>query len=339
MSSLLNKLKTLISSGDPTFSDADFIQLFQYQAESNTAYSAYAQLSQDKLDGITCWKDIPAIPTDAFKSAVNPTGFELNEHEVTTFLTSGTTAENKGAHHFRSTELYEKSIIAGWKSLGIPELSANTLMLIPSSEEAPHSSLSHMMQTLKTEFCNDAHFLLSEGTLDINTFRVAAKSQQPISLIGTALAFLQLFEQLEESDEYFTLPAGSWAMETGGYKGTNKSLTKEDLYLLFEKFLGLSEENIWNEYSMTELSSQLYTRGIGAPPRGPAWTRIKVIDPETLQPVKPGEMGYLVIYDLANYDSCMAIMTQDLAIYHDELSFTLIGRDPSALPRGCSRAL
>jgi len=127
-------------------------------------------------------------------------------------------------------------------------------------------------------------------------------------------------------------------METGGYKGTNKSLTKEELYTQFQHYLSIESTHIWNEYSMTELSSQFYTSAIGNPHQGPHWTRIKVIDPETKQPVAPGELGYLVIYDLANIDSCLAILTQDIAIYHNPNSFTLIGRDPSALPRGCSRS-
>lgn len=319
--------------------DADFIELFKHQVVHNAPYSAFIEKKGININNITNWKEIPAVPTDAFKSNSNPASFDTSKHQVTTFLTSGTTTDKRGSHHFRSTQLYDESIIAGWKSLDIPGLHPDTLFLTPSSNEAPQSSLSHMMETLKSRFSPDAKFLLSEGNLDMDTFSKAIQSQRPISIIGTALAFLQLFENLAVNDEKYTLPTGSWAMETGGYKGTNKSLTKEELYTLFTHHLGLPEEDIWNEYSMTELSSQFYTRGIGAPHRGPAWTRIKVISPETLQPVQSGEMGYLVIYDLANYDSCLAIMTQDLAIYHDERSFTLIGRDPSALPRGCSRSL
>jgi hypothetical protein len=128
-------------------------------------------------------------------------------------------------------------------------------------------------------------------------------------------------------------------METGGYKGSGRSLNKEELYQLFSEHLAIPPENIWNEYSMTELSSQFYSVGIGAPHRAPHWMKIRVIDPETDKDVLPGKMGYLVIHDLANIDSVSAIRTQDLAIYHDEHSFTLIGRDPSALPRGCSRTI
>ena len=128
-------------------------------------------------------------------------------------------------------------------------------------------------------------------------------------------------------------------METGGYKGSGRSLTKEELYGQFQHYFGLESDSIWNEYSMTELSSQFYTRGIGQAHHAPHWMKIEVLSPETDQAVGIGEVGYLKIYDLANIDSVAGIRTQDLAIYHGEHSFTLIGRDPSALPRGCSRAI
>jgi len=127
-------------------------------------------------------------------------------------------------------------------------------------------------------------------------------------------------------------------METGGYKASGISLTKEDLYAQFHTKLGLAEGQIWNEYSMTELSSQFYTRGINNAHIGPPWLRFQIIHPETLKEVNEGEMGYLVLYDLANIDSVCAIQTQDFAI-REGRGFLLIGRDPGALPRGCSRML
>ncbi len=126
-------------------------------------------------------------------------------------------------------------------------------------------------------------------------------------------------------------------METGGYKGTGRELSKDDLYDLFESHLGLPAECIVNEYSMTELSSQFYTRGLNAPHQCPSWTRTQVINPETLQ---PADTGYLTIVDLANVGSCLAIATQDLAKKSTSASqgFHLLGRDPNAIARGCSRA-
>jgi hypothetical protein len=87
---------------------------------------------------------------------------------------------------------------------------------------------------------------------------------------------------------------------------------------------------------MTELSSQFYSRGPDGLHTAPPWLRTCIIDPETGDEVTLGETGILRLFDLANVGSVMAIETQDLAVRH-EAGFKLLGRDPSALPRGCSR--
>jgi len=168
------------------------------------------------------------------------------------------------------------------------------------------------------------------GALDLAAFRRAV--DEPVLIFGTALAFLHLFERFE-----IKLAPGSLAMETGGYKGTTRMLTKAELYTRFADSLNLQPDAILNEYSMTELSSQWYTRGLGNPHVGPAWTRAMVIDPETNREVSDGGQGLLRLFDLANLGSVLAIQTQDLAIRRGSC-FELLGRDPAALPRGCSRA-
>ena len=126
-------------------------------------------------------------------------------------------------------------------------------------------------------------------------------------------------------------------METGGYKGSGRDIPKSDLYALFDKSLGLAPDHILNEYGMTELSSQCYTRGLHRPHETPPWLRALVIDPETGDETPVGRTGVLQLFDLANLGSTLAIETQDLAV-REERGFTLLGRDPGAVPRGCSRA-
>ncbi len=43
--------------------------------------------------------------------------------------------------------------------------------------------------------------------------------------------------------------------------------------------------------------------------------------------------------DLANIDSVLAVRTQDLAWSAGDREFVLVGRDPGALARGCSRGV
>ena len=252
-----------------------------------------------------------------------------------TFRTSGTTGEGFGSHHFQSLRLYDESILRGWDFFKLPLLPQ--IILTPSPSQSPHSSLSHMMATLLARAKSGTqHFCIDDsGGLQFDTIRALVNAATgPLLLMGTALSFLHLFEA---GIPLAHLPKGSFAMETGGYKGSGRDLTKAGLYALFSKHLGLSPDAVINEYGMTELSSQFYTRGLGNPHEAPPWLRALVIDPETGWEVSPGDTGVLRIFDLANVGSVLAIQTRDLAIRR-ETGFELIGRDPAALPRGCSRA-
>lgn len=329
-SQLHQKLRQSIDTGN--INEEEFsslaLQLWQHQNSTNKAYRNYCQARSTRQK--KHWLDIPAIPTDAFKQMDTPLTTRSSNSSAKTFRTSGTTGEHRGEHHFTDTELYESSILSAWQSLPALE---QTFFLTPSPEEAPDSSLVHMMETLRQSLCPNAPFLMKQGNLDLDPIKEAIANQQPITLLGTALAFLHIAE-----NENLALPKGSWCMETGGYKGTGKTLPKEEFYKVLHQSLGLEPSRIWNEYSMTELSSQFYTQGLGSTHKAPSWTRIRVIDPETNLHVEQGQPGYLEIIDLANYHSVLAIRTQDIAIYQSPLEFTLIGRDPSAVPRGCSRS-
>ncbi|MGH8048427.1 MAG: acyl-protein synthetase, partial [Chthoniobacterales bacterium] len=235
-----------------------------------------------------------------------------------------------GEHHFRSLRLYEAAATQGWKLAGPG--GRQVLALLPTAAEAPHSSLSQMASWL----CADEKaFFVRRG---VGCWReleeILAAATEPLALFGTALAFLDWFES--PGDRTISLPAGTLAIETGGYKGTHRELPKTELYAQFTARLGLPQDAIVNEYGMTELSSQFYARGIGTPHMGPPWARGLVVNPETGSEVADGETGVLRLFDAANLWSVCAIQTQDLAIRRGK-NFELIGRDPTALPRGCSR--
>ncbi|MEQ1861675.1 MAG: hypothetical protein ABMA13_17285 [Chthoniobacteraceae bacterium] len=291
----------------PDLSDAEFgslaLDIHAFQRRWNEPYARFCATRPAP----THWREIPATPQSAFKR------FALScvprEHIGKTFLTSGTTGETRGAHHFRDTELYDAAVLGGWRRLGLPRL--RQVILAPSPTEAPQSSLSHMLATLAVE----------------------AGNTEPVAMLGTALAFLHHFDTTPAR----VLPPGSFAMETGGYKGSGRDIAKVELYAMFERHLGLKPDDVLNEYGMTELSSQFYTRGLGGVHTGGPWVRALVINPASGAEAAIGEAGVLRIFDLANLNSSLAIETQDLAIRRAD-GFELLGRDPAALPRGCSRA-
>ena len=305
------------------------LDVHRFQVRWNRPLANFCATHREPRD----WREIPAVPQSAFKrfalSVAPPEGV------AKTFYTSGTTGEGFGQHAFVSTRLYEEAVRAGWARLDLPKVTH--FVLTPRPADAPHSSLAHMMSALdplasETIWCLEADGRLRTDLAD-RLARIEAEGK-PVGMLGTALAFLNAFEQLAAGR--FRLPAGSFAMETGGYKGSGRDIAKAELYARFGDFLDLRPDAVFNEYGMTELSSQFYTHGLERPHLGAPWLRALVLDPETGAEVAPGEAGVLRIFDLANLGSTLAIETQDLAIRRAD-GFDLLGRAPGAIPRGCSR--
>jgi hypothetical protein len=131
-------------------------------------------------------------------------------------------------------------------------------------------------------------------------------------------------------------------METGGFKGRSRSLPRPALYAALEEQLGVPLDRIVNQYGMTELGSQFYDSVIREPdtPRrklGPPWARVRIVDPETGEDSAPDAPGVIVVVDLANTGSVVAIQTADLGRSVGD-GFEVIGREPGAEARGCSIA-
>jgi hypothetical protein len=231
--------------------------------------------------------------------------------------------------------------------------------LTPSGAQAPHSSLAHMFETVLREFGSvesgfvgevgrdGAWTMNSEAALD--SLGKSAASGQPVVILGTAFLFVHLLDYLAARNLCLTLPPGSRALETGGYKGRSRTLPKAELHALMTQRLGIPPAHIVCEYGMSELSSQGYevpnaecgvrsARGeSGSTPafQFPPWARVQIVSPETGLEVAEGKTGLIRVFDLANVYSVMAIQTEDLGIRRGE-GFELRGRAVMSEPRGCS---
>lgn len=312
--------------GEGGFADRA-LEVFRYQFEHNPAYRNYCEALGRTPENVSDWQEIPAVPTDVFKlpntamrcfPAAEVKGF---------FLTSGTTREVKGKHEYCDLELYEAAIKGGWRELGLPEI-RKPWFFSQRVQDAPHSSLVRMFDLLD----QDGEWLIdAEGNLTGGNF----SPEDAAAVLGTSLALLRFCEESEP----VKLLEGSWIFETGGSKGLRKSHTPAEVRQRLAHHFSLPESRILNEYGMTELFSQFYKWGNAEEHQGPSWTAIRVIDVFSGKPAARGEVGYLEIIDLANLDTVSAIRTQDLAIATGERSFILIGRDPAAVVRGCSRGV
>jgi hypothetical protein len=126
-------------------------EIFRYQFRRNVFYRKFCALENKSPATVKTWKEIPAMPTLAFKELVLAS-FPVKTR-VCVFRTSGTTQEIKGAHFFDTLSLYEGSLIPSFeKYLLADHASLSYYFLISSFKEAPQSSLSYMMNVVRRRF-------------------------------------------------------------------------------------------------------------------------------------------------------------------------------------------
>lgn len=348
-------LETLFASGaDAPLSDDAFEQLavrvFRHQWEANATFRAFCGGRGVTPDGVVRWQDIPPVPASAFKEVDLWSG-GTGAPEAT-FLTSGTTGgtTRRGRHLVARLSLYRASALATLRAHLVPEdQRLPVLSLIPDPTEAPTSSLSTMMGFVAERWGSPVAWLArpEEGP-DVDAFLAAARdvaaSGAPALVAGTAFAFVHLLDGMAREGVRVALPVGTRLMETGGFKGRSREVSRDELYQALEERLGIPRWRMVNEYGMTELLSQMYEPTLREGPasgRGhvaPPWLRAHALDPLTLEPLPEGRVGVLAFLDLANAGSVSHVLSQDLGSVV-EGRIRLRGREAGAEPRGCSLAL
>jgi hypothetical protein len=254
------------------------------------------------------------------------------------FHSSGTTLGRPSRHYLRDGLIYRSVNVEGARRAGLLKPGVELHFLSSTPREAPHSSLSRMFSDWVHYGEKQAErFWVKDGEVQAGALRVALeraiRAKQPVGLAGTAFAFVHWLDAFP--GERLQLPEGSWLMETGGFKGRSRELSKPDLYRELRHAFGVSDRNIWNEYGMTELCSQAYARGTRGEHHTPPWAWVRVVRPEDGREAAVGESGLVEWIDLANTDSVLAVRTQDAAV-RLERGFRLIGRVTDHEARGCS---
>lgn len=347
---LLHWMRVEPDRHDPERFERLALALFAHQFEHCEPFGRFAAGRGARPSQIATWREIPAVPTGAFKELPLRSFPPLATKHV--FRTSGSSAEKRGALYLDTLELYEASLLPSFETGVFPELIGTrgrmpVLVLAPSPAEAEDSSLSHMFGVvLRERGAPGSDYFVRRGRLELASLALALEAAiargAPIALCGTAFAFVHLLDAMEQAGRRLALPDGTRLLETGGFKGRSRELTREQLYAQLHERLGVPPERIVNQYGMTELGSQFYDSVLPQPraPRhklAPPWTRVRVVDPDTGQDRPPGETGLIQIVDLANTGSVLAVQTADLG---RELpgGFEVLGRAPGAEERGCSIA-
>ena len=294
------------------------LELYDWQRSHNPEYDRFCGEVR-----VQDWQGIPAVPTTLFRDLAL-TSFPSAEARVT-FHTSGTTSGKRGCVRLQNTEIYDLASRSHAEAcLGpLPEQGISFV-----SQDAD-SSLGHMCHHFTPGM--PSFFSLSGGLQSHDGWQAicaASDGGKPLFIPGTAFALARL---LDETDGQCTVPPGTVVMVTGGFKGRTRTVPDEVLYATLARRLPGAQ--IVGEYGMSELSSQLWAVPAGRPYRPPPWMRVQAVDPWTGE---PATRGLLRFYDLANYQTVMAIETQDVGVVHPGGQVSLEGRLVGATPRGCS---
>ena len=302
------------------------LQVFRHQFKNNAIYRSFCDLLYIHSSDVKEIEEIPFLPIQFFKShAVLSSTQAVKE----TFTSSGTTGSSVSKHMVTDLSWYTKSYTKGFEYFYGPIEEYTVLGLLPNYLERAGSSLIYMVDDFIKKSSKPASgFYLNNLTELSKTLIALDKKGEKVLLIGVTFALLDLIER-----QQFKLH-NTIIMETGGMKGRRKEMIRNELHEILCAGFGVSK--IHSEYGMTELLSQGYSSGDGVfdcPP----WMKILARDTEdALTMVGTNKTGGLNVIDLANYNSCSFIATQDLGKVDNNGSFEVLGRFDHSDIRGCN---
>jgi phenylacetate-coenzyme A ligase PaaK-like adenylate-forming protein len=300
--------------------------VFRHQFENNKVYRSFCDLLYIHPSDVHTLEDIPFLPIEFFKSKKIISSLE-EVQEV--FTSSGTTGSVTSKHYVSDIEFYKESYLKGFAHFYGNIEDYAVLALLPNYLERKGSSLVYMVADLiqRSKNKKSGFYLNNIEELAKKLIKIDQKGQKTL-LIGVSFALMDLIEKCQ-----FELK-NTIIMETGGMKGRRKELVRNELHAFLQQGFGV--KNIHSEYGMTELLSQGYSNGNGVF-ETPPWMKVITRDPEdALSIQKNGKTGGINIIDLANYNSCAFIATQDLGKVHQNGTFEIIGRFDNSDIRGCN---
>ena len=302
------------------------LAVFQHQFKHNKVYRSFCDLLFIHPSEVSKVEEIPFLPIQFFKSRkVLSSLDEIQE----TFTSSGTTGSSVSKHLVTDINLYKQSYLRGFAHFYGDITEYTVLALLPNYLERNGSSLVFMVADLIEKSKNTESGFYLDNIQELAKKLVALdKRGQKTLLIGVSFALLDLIA-LQKFNLKHTI-----VMETGGMKGRRKEMIREELHTLLQSGFGVSE--IHSEYGMTELLSQGYSKGKGIF-ETPPWMKILTRDTEDALTINSLEKnGGINIIDLANYNSCSFIASQDLGKVHENETFEVLGRFDNSDIRGCN---
>jgi hypothetical protein len=302
------------------------LEVFRFQAAFNPLYAHFLSLLNVDCQQVESIDAIPFLPVSLFKNYAVKTG---DWQEETIFSSSGTTGETTSRHFVRSLDFYKKNTLKGFQQFYGDPADWCVLALLPSYLERSGSSLVCMTEHfIRLSRHSQSGFFLKNTAELLDVLSKKKMGAAPVLLLGVSFALLDLAEAQSLDLQ------GVVVMETGGMKGRRREWTRAELHCFLQEKLRLP--SVHSEYGMTELFSQAYSKGEGLfhPAHSLRALARDITDPLSILP--PGKTGALNFIDLANFDTCSFIATDDLGRVGEGGVFEVLGRLDHSDVRGCN---
>ena len=321
-------------SSDAAFQQAA-LQLFAYQYQHNPIYQQFSKAIHKTPDTAKKITDIPYLPISFFKFfKIETYSPSLGELEGAVFESSGTSGTLVSKHYVKDVSIYEKSFITNFEQVYGNIDQYCIIGLLPSYLERQNASLVYMVKELiyKSKHVQSGFYLHNYEEL-YQTLLILEAQQQPTILMGVTFALLDFTAKYQINLKHTII------IETGGMKGRQKELTRQQVHHILCSRLGV--QHIHSEYGMTELLSQTYATHNGiftCPP----WMQVLIrneqdpLEVHQHKKLQQPVIGAINIIDLANIYSCAFIATEDMGTLHPNGQFEVLGRLDNTDTRGCS---
>ncbi|MDP2277138.1 MAG: acyl-protein synthetase [Nitrospirota bacterium] len=315
---------------------------FELQYHTIKPYREYCRGKNISPEGITSWREIPAVASFAFKKALDAAFPAQKAEDI--YLASGVVElarkrgkiyPDKGAKEIMNTanSLLEKAYLFS----DVERM--KMLLMVPPPAMAPGMVMASGSQQMVRRFgMSDSRFLINFHGLNLKTLIAALKeaerSKQPIALVVPTMIFDYFFDACKKEGLRFNLPYGSRICDSGGYMGRYVRCSKEEYLKKCSDMLGMDERFCVNALWICESSTVYFDNVLRNSLAGfkrkrckevPPWSRIIVVDPRDFRRLPKGEIGLLRHYDLTNRAMAFCVQTDKMGCETED-GFEVVGK-------------
>jgi hypothetical protein len=186
--------------------DALALEVFELQFKTIKPYQNLCRRKGQTPDTVATWRDIPAVPAQAFKHYSLFCGGP--DAVAKTFRSSGTSGQRSSEAHFSRAglDLMDTAVAAAARARLFPDgRRTRMLVLAPPPERAPHMIMVHGMAHLVKTFGLDAsRFVAEPGGIDFaalwSELVTCQQAGVPVALLGASFGFVHFFDWMEQDE-------------------------------------------------------------------------------------------------------------------------------------------